>query len=116
MVLPLWRSLHSLNLMLPKEDRKAMLLRLYNDDSPLLDSSKNRFLNKQNGDASDGAAINEDLVADQGDAEEVAAGEVPQSEEGDINLEDESYVTVVDEAAGEVEIVMDEKDVIDTTL
>lgn len=43
LVLPLWRSLHSLNLMLPKEDRKAMLLRLYNDDSPLLDHSKNRF-------------------------------------------------------------------------
>ena len=43
LVLPLWRSLHSLNLMLPKEDRKAMLLRLYNEDSPLLDHSKDRF-------------------------------------------------------------------------
>lgn len=43
LVLPLWRSLHSLNLMLPKEDRKAMLLRLYNDDSPFLDHSKDRF-------------------------------------------------------------------------
>lgn len=30
MVFPLWRSLHSLNLMLPKEERRAMLLRLYN--------------------------------------------------------------------------------------
>ncbi|KAJ5091419.1 Methyltransferase (Ncl1) [Penicillium alfredii] len=36
MVLPLWRSLHSLNLMLPKEDRRAMLLRLFNDDTPLV--------------------------------------------------------------------------------
>ncbi|EON69425.1 hypothetical protein W97_08685 [Coniosporium apollinis CBS 100218] len=43
LVLPLWRSISSLNLMLPKEDRKAMLLRLYNDDSPLVDNSKNRF-------------------------------------------------------------------------
>jgi len=43
MVLALWRSLHSLNLMLPKEDRKAMLLRLYNDDCPLMDHSKDRF-------------------------------------------------------------------------
>lgn len=42
-MLPLWRSISSLNLMLPKEDRKAMLLRLYNDDSPLVDNSKNRF-------------------------------------------------------------------------
>ena len=45
MVLPLWRSLHSLNLMLPKEDRRAMLLRLYNEDTPLMDHSKDRFHN-----------------------------------------------------------------------
>ncbi|KAF2141406.1 uncharacterized protein K452DRAFT_359167 [Aplosporella prunicola CBS 121167] len=37
LVLPLWRSMSSLNLMLPKEERRAMLLRLYNDDSPLID-------------------------------------------------------------------------------
>lgn len=43
LVMPLWRSLHSLNLMLPKEERKAMLLSLYNDDSPLMDHSKERF-------------------------------------------------------------------------
>ncbi|KAE9983431.1 hypothetical protein EG327_005474 [Venturia inaequalis] len=41
-VLPLWRSMHSLNLMLPKEERKAMLLRLYNDNSELIDHSKIR--------------------------------------------------------------------------
>lgn len=41
-VLPLWRSMHSLNLMLPKEERKAMLLRIYNDNSELIDHSKNR--------------------------------------------------------------------------
>ena len=29
--------------MLPKEDRKAMLLRLFNDDSPLQDHSKDRL-------------------------------------------------------------------------
>ena len=44
MVLPLWRSLHSINLMLPKEERKAMLLRLYNDNTPLQDHSKDRFI------------------------------------------------------------------------
>ena len=32
--------------MLPKEERRAMLLRLYNDDSPLLDHSKGRFDNE----------------------------------------------------------------------
>ena len=38
--------------MLPKEDRKAMLLRIYNDSSPLMDHSKDRFKTyaKENGD------------------------------------------------------------------
>ncbi|KAJ5167176.1 Multisite-specific tRNA:(cytosine-C(5))-methyltransferase [Penicillium canariense] len=36
MVLPLWRSLHSINLMLPKEERRAMLLRIFNDSTPVI--------------------------------------------------------------------------------
>lgn len=63
LVLPLWRSLHSLNLMLPKEDRKAMLLRLYNDDSPLMDHSKDRYISsaeKLNGDAQ---RVDDDAIA-----------------------------------------------------
>lgn len=40
MIFPLWKSLHSLNLMLPKEDRKALLLRLFNDDTPLVNLSQ----------------------------------------------------------------------------
>ena len=43
MVFPIWKGQHSLNLMLPKEDRKAMLLRIYNDETPLTDTSKDRF-------------------------------------------------------------------------
>ncbi|KAF2149582.1 S-adenosyl-L-methionine-dependent methyltransferase [Myriangium duriaei CBS 260.36] len=39
-VLPFWRSMASVNLMLPKEERKAMLLRIYNDDTPLIDHSQ----------------------------------------------------------------------------
>lgn len=39
MALPLWKSIHSLNLMLPKEDRSAMLLRLFNDSSPLVNTT-----------------------------------------------------------------------------
>ncbi|KAL5334626.1 S-adenosyl-L-methionine-dependent methyltransferase [Aspergillus crustosus] len=42
MVLPLWRSLHSINLMLPKEDRRAMLLRIFNDSSPVLNTTQKR--------------------------------------------------------------------------
>ncbi len=39
MALPLWKSFHSLNLMLPKEDRAAMLLRIYNDTTPLVNNA-----------------------------------------------------------------------------
>ncbi|RDH33246.1 S-adenosyl-L-methionine-dependent methyltransferase [Aspergillus welwitschiae] len=42
MTLPLWRSLHSVNLMLPKEDRRAMLQRLFNDDTPLVNTTQKR--------------------------------------------------------------------------
>ncbi|KAL4806568.1 S-adenosyl-L-methionine-dependent methyltransferase [Aspergillus unguis] len=42
MVLPLWRSLHSINLMLPKEDRRALLLRIFNDSSPVLNTTQKR--------------------------------------------------------------------------
>ncbi|KAF8857893.1 S-adenosyl-L-methionine-dependent methyltransferase [Acephala macrosclerotiorum] len=42
MVLPLWRSLHSLNLMLAKEDRTAMLLRIFNDTTPLINNQTGR--------------------------------------------------------------------------
>lgn len=39
MVIPLWRSLHSLNLMLAKEDRTALLLRIFNDSTPLVNNA-----------------------------------------------------------------------------
>ncbi|KAL9602247.1 MAG: hypothetical protein Q9219_001971 [cf. Caloplaca sp. 3 TL-2023] len=57
-VLPLWRSLHSLNLMLPKEDRKAMLLRLFNEITPLQDHSKERFSRGKTATNSRNARIN----------------------------------------------------------
>ena len=40
--LPLWRSLHSLNLMLPKDERKAMLLRVFEEDVELINHSEAR--------------------------------------------------------------------------
>lgn len=43
LVMPLWRGISSLNLMVPKEERKAMLLRLFNDDSELVDHQKDRL-------------------------------------------------------------------------
>jgi multisite-specific tRNA:(cytosine-C5)-methyltransferase len=51
MALPLWKSIHSLNLMLPKEDRSAMLLRIFNDTTPLVNKSlqkdKDKFAMKK---------------------------------------------------------------------
>jgi len=51
MALPLWKSIHSLNLMLPKEDRSAMLLRIFNDTSPLINPAlqKNKGNDQANG-------------------------------------------------------------------
>ena len=100
MVLPLWRSLHSLNLMLPKEDRKAMLLRLYNEDTPLMDHSKDRFhavANAQsntNTNAKDeveeeeeanATAKNETMVKGEGEGEDEEGGNVtPASSTADV--------------------------------
>lgn len=123
MVLPLWRSLHSLNLMLPKEDRKAMLLRLYNDDSPLMDHSKDRFNNTANGEQSGEHALSEvepkDEIMDGADDEEVAAAGLPATEDGALRMEDDAYSKIEDEAAKDVEMavgVQDEEDVFNTTV
>lgn len=43
LVLPLWRGHSSVNLMLPKEDRRAMLLRFFNEsDAELIDNSNTK--------------------------------------------------------------------------
>lgn len=61
--LPLWRSMHSLNLMLPKEDRKAMLLRIYDEDVPLVNhhemaKKKEEVEDRRNGESSSARAEN----------------------------------------------------------
>ena len=90
MVLPLWRSLHSLNLMLPKEDRKAMLLRLFNEDTPLQDHSKDRFKKR----AKDSDSKEEDAEA--GDKE------IKEEEEVVVEVEEEEEPTsdVADDDGG----------------
>ena len=67
-VLPLWRSLHSLNLMLPKEERKAMLLRIFNEDVPLINHSDPAQKDlKVNGKVAEGS------IKAEGDAKELQA-------------------------------------------
>ena len=90
MVLPLWRSLHSLNLMLPKEDRKAMLLRLYNEDTPLMDHSKDRFHDKPEPQA------NADIVSEHGDIK----NEEDEEEEVDADVKKEK-AALKEEGTGE---------------
>lgn len=119
MVLPLWRSLHSLNLMLPKEDRKAMLLRLYNDDSPLMDHSKDRFRKTVNGDADnsdDGPTTT--LPPAEGEPEEAVDGaglgedEDLGGEEGGVSIgaDRERERDVEAEAQAEVDVALGAKD------
>ena len=93
MVLPLWRSLHSLNLMLPKEDRKAMLLRLFNEDTPLMDHSKDRFHNKPESsthpstkvkDEPDGIKDEEEEEEEEEDAHAVIKDEIVVKGEGEV--------------------------------
>lgn len=50
----MWKSLHSLNLMLPKEERKALLLRLFNDETPLININQKQGMTepKPNGEES----------------------------------------------------------------
>ncbi|MCJ1405722.1 hypothetical protein MMC11_008952 [Xylographa trunciseda] len=104
MVLPLWRSLSSLNLMLPKEDRKAMLLRLYNEDIPLMDHSKDRHKVRDGSPIKDeekpliigddempaavggGASIDDEVVEPVEADENGVKVEEPAAEEGDVAL------------------------------
>ncbi|KAF2493288.1 S-adenosyl-L-methionine-dependent methyltransferase [Lophium mytilinum] len=98
MVLPLWRSVASLNLMLPKEERKALLLRLFNDDTPLIDHSKDRFNKPKTDDAPTpatnpaDAAEPEDLKAEPAAAEELE----PQATNGNVDTIDHSVEDGVD--------------------
>lgn len=64
MALPLWKSFHSLNLMLPKEDRAAMLLRVYNDTTPLVNTMLKDQKNKRKDQANEGDVQDDGIVPD----------------------------------------------------
>ncbi|KAK5133572.1 hypothetical protein LTR08_007611 [Meristemomyces frigidus] len=69
LVLPLWRSLHSLNLMLPKEERKAMLLRIYNEDVELINHSDPQQRRAEGVKKEEGAAVVDGGVSGEGGVE-----------------------------------------------
>lgn len=72
MALPLWKSFHSLNLMLPKEDRAAMLLRVYNDTTPLVNvmlRDQKKKAEEEAARAGDAQTPNPDVVVPEGTAD-----------------------------------------------
>jgi hypothetical protein len=126
MVLPIWRSMHSLNLMLPKEDRKATLLRLYNDTTPLADHSKDRFKQSEPvseaiiGQEASTAHVADTLEPDEAEEKEEVAAEQAADEEMDVDEEDGGVLLPnadVEEAAeikADVKVgTLDEEDVKD---
>lgn len=90
LALPLWKSIHSLNLMLPKEDRAAMLLRLFNDTSPLI----NTTLSQQREKYMQGLKDAETKANGEGEAseptEETTEAEAPQEVEEEAQAEEAS--------------------------
>ena len=79
MALPLWKSFHSLNLMLPKEDRAAMLLRIFNDRTPLINNS-----------LKDKAELDKAKLAGGTAAAEEAPAVAVSTENGDVAMADAS--------------------------
>ncbi len=75
-----------------------MLLRLYNDDTPLVDSSKDRHLRNQNGNAPEPVALDDDLPAVEDGADDLFGKGAAENEVGDIDVEDESYDMARDDA------------------
>lgn len=99
MVLPLWKSFQSLNLMLPKEDRSAMLLRLYNDTSPVINMTLKDAAAKKTAAASAAtpAEVAETAEAKPEDTEEATSGEAQESKTS-------AGATEVDESGGDVQM------------
>jgi multisite-specific tRNA:(cytosine-C5)-methyltransferase len=95
MVLPLWRHPGSANLMVDKDDRKAMLLRLFNEKDPQI---KNHVAEKAAAAAEEERKANE-LEAKEAEEEEskapeeIEAMEAIDEEEGGEKLEDAMQVS-----------------------
>nr|OQO20247.1 hypothetical protein B0A51_17063 [Rachicladosporium sp. CCFEE 5018] len=108
LTLPLWRSMHSLNLMLPKEERKAMLLRIFNEDVALINNTIKVDFPKREGPGA--AAFNERnakaAAARLGITDEAAGADV---EEVQAEVEAERDV-VENEAEGGVPVHADGED------
>ncbi|KAF2169325.1 hypothetical protein M409DRAFT_65027 [Zasmidium cellare ATCC 36951] len=103
LTLPLWRSMHSVNLMLPKEDRRAMLLRIFNEDTELINHSdpkqqRSDPKSKQEPQGSipaenDASRVERDIkndVEDDGLDDAAGGAAVPNTEDGAMALEQDA--------------------------
>jgi multisite-specific tRNA:(cytosine-C5)-methyltransferase len=109
--LPLWRSLHSLNLMLPKEERRAMLLRIYNEDVELVNHTTK---NDSSADATPAAAESGEAMDTTEDAklagisaeqDSLAAEDASLKEKVEIQQDDQNKVdAAMPERAGEEDV------------
>lgn len=79
LTLPLWRSMHSLNLMLPKEERRAMLLRIYEEDVELVNHSDKH--NKVKDEAADGVMVKVESAFDTNGTSKIKEEEQMQEDE-----------------------------------
>nr|POE62998.1 multisite-specific trna:(cytosine-c(5))-methyltransferase [Quercus suber] len=98
--LPLWRSLHSLNLMLPKEDRKAMILRIFNEDIELVNHSAE---GKKAAEVRGGATSNGSVSA-QADAESTQEKTKALAANGKLVREEIEEVEMEEQRAAEDEV------------
>ncbi|KAL8346798.1 hypothetical protein RB598_000608 [Gaeumannomyces tritici] len=103
MALPLWKSFHSLNLMLPKEDRAAMLLRIFNETSVLLNKGLVKDAKVEKTEGSE-------------EAEVKAEPEDVDHEEGGAKLDSAAATKPVKEEAAEVPEKMDLDETPTTTI
>ncbi|CZS97199.1 related to tRNA (cytosine-5-)-methyltransferase [Rhynchosporium agropyri] len=76
MVLPLWRSLHSLNLMLAKEDRTAMLLRIFNDTTPLVNNHFPAKRTQEEGTTDEGKKVAPGFTIENGETKVETSGAI----------------------------------------
>ncbi|RPA76763.1 S-adenosyl-L-methionine-dependent methyltransferase [Ascobolus immersus RN42] len=96
MILPLWKSRHTINLMLPKEERKAMLARIFQDYSEILDSTGKNKQDKKDAEATEVKAEGEveaDAVEVLKEVEQEAAADADSDAEVAV-AEEEGFVIV----------------------
>lgn len=96
MALPLWKSFQSLNLMLPKEDRSAMLLRIFNDTTPLINMGIQKD-GKEKKEEGEGEAESKD--AEMKDAEAAAPEGGEADADADVDVDADADVEVTDAPA-----------------